>query len=85
MIHKLFKVLVPRYINYCESFTQMYLLPIDVKSSLDPKGGRTSHYQKALIELKGINLLSYHLFINKNYLSYSSTKRIINCNLQMIL
>jgi len=54
LIHKLFKVLVPRYINYSESFTAMHLIPINVKATLEPGGGRTGHYQKAVLELKGI-------------------------------
>jgi hypothetical protein len=41
----------------------MYLLPIDVKSSLGPNGSQTSHFQKALIELKGITLLSDIIYL----------------------
>ncbi|KAH9401284.1 54S ribosomal protein L17 mitochondrial [Tyrophagus putrescentiae] len=52
LVHKLFKVLVPRYLNFTTSFTAMHLLPgmeIDWK---DPKA--TRHLgQKVVLELKG--------------------------------
>ena len=47
LIHKLFKVLVPRYQNYSTSFTQMWNLPIKY-----PGFG----HQSAVLELKGTSV-----------------------------
>ncbi|OTF82748.1 39S ribosomal protein L17, mitochondrial-like protein [Euroglyphus maynei] len=52
LIHKLFKVLVPRYMNYTTSFTSMYLLS---NRDIDWSNYRQRSYvnQRVLIELKG--------------------------------
>lgn len=44
LVHKLFKVLVPRYQNYNVSFTRMIKVP-------KPYPGK--HYEKAVLELRG--------------------------------
>ncbi|XP_012216979.1 large ribosomal subunit protein bL17m [Linepithema humile] len=44
LIHKLFKVLVPRYQNYTSSFTKLHKAP-----NVYPIG----HYERAILELKG--------------------------------
>lgn len=44
LVHKLFKVLVPRYENYNVSFTKMYKAP-------KPYPGK--HYDRAVLELRG--------------------------------
>ncbi|XP_011637734.1 39S ribosomal protein L17, mitochondrial [Pogonomyrmex barbatus] len=44
LIHKLFKVLVPRYQNYTTSFTKLHKAP-----NVYPIG----HYQRAILELRG--------------------------------
>ncbi|XP_076367061.1 mitochondrial ribosomal protein L17 [Tachypleus tridentatus] len=51
LIHKLFKVLVPRYQNSCESFTALHMLPMGVSATLSEKN--THVYPQALLELKG--------------------------------
>lgn len=52
MIHKLFKVLVPRYLNYTTSLTSMRLLPaVDIDwNNLE---SRKYVKQRVIIELKG--------------------------------
>lgn len=44
LVHKLFKVLVPRYQNYTTSFTKLHKAP-----NIYPIG----HYERAILELKG--------------------------------
>lgn len=44
LVHKLFKVLVPRYQNYTTSFTKLHKAP-----NIYPIG----HYQRAILELRG--------------------------------
>jgi len=44
LVHKLFKVLVPRYQNYTTSFTKLHKAP-----NIYP----TIHYDRAILELKG--------------------------------
>jgi len=44
LIHKLFKVLVPRYQNYTTSFTKLHKAP-----NIYPIG----HYDRAILELRG--------------------------------
>lgn len=54
LIHKLFKVLVPRYIDFSESFTAIHRAPIDYKQCLQPKGGWPPKWfdRRAVLELK---------------------------------
>lgn len=47
LIHKLFKVLVPRYENYSIAFTKMYKAP----TPYNVKG--SAPYKKAILELRG--------------------------------
>ncbi|XP_013792739.2 39S ribosomal protein L17, mitochondrial-like [Limulus polyphemus] len=51
LIHKLFKVLVPRYRNNYGSFTALHMLPTDVSATLSKTD--TDIYPRALLELKG--------------------------------
>lgn len=51
LIHKLFKVLVPRYLNYTTSFTSMHLLPSMKIDWSNPEEKQTVT-QKVIIELK---------------------------------
>ncbi|XP_070171962.1 large ribosomal subunit protein bL17m [Polyergus mexicanus] len=44
LVHKLFKVLVPRYQNYTTSFTKLHKAP-----NIYPIG----HYERAILELRG--------------------------------
>ncbi|XP_054156400.1 39S ribosomal protein L17, mitochondrial-like [Oppia nitens] len=55
LIHKLFKVLAPRYMNYSESFTKMFVLPIEVENTLKQSGKGVFYdvNQVAVLELKG--------------------------------
>ena len=60
----MFKVLVPRYINYSESFTQMHLLPLPVEKTLNKWDEKTQQqdtdvFQSVVLELKGYISLSY--------------------------
>ena len=52
LIHKLFKVLVPRYLNYTTSFTSMHILPTMTPDWSD-NFSRTYVDRKVVIELKG--------------------------------
>ncbi|GFR15333.1 39S ribosomal protein L17, mitochondrial [Trichonephila clavata] len=51
MIHKLFKVLVPRYKDYRTSYTEMYLIP--AKCHLAAELKRAWFLQECVLELKG--------------------------------
>ncbi|RWS09742.1 hypothetical protein B4U79_09414 [Dinothrombium tinctorium] len=55
LIHKLFKVLVPRYLNYSESFTTLHRLSPDYSLFFEKqKGGYYRHPQEiGVLELKG--------------------------------
>lgn len=58
MIHKLFKVFVPRYENYCTSFTAFHRIGPDYKGTLRPHselvGKATSSYRDGVcLEMKG--------------------------------
>jgi len=48
-IHKLFKVLVPRYQDYPHSYTRLFNAPYDYK----PEGGRLKVHDHVVLELKG--------------------------------
>lgn len=56
MIHKLFKVLVPRYENYTECFTTLHIIPTYYWERLnrEDKSKRHAQYMQACLELKGI-------------------------------
>lgn len=66
MIHKLFKVLVPRYLNYTTSFTSMYLLS---NRDIDWNNKQKTYYvkQDVLVELKGWEEIFHFL---KNFNSF---------------
>jgi len=69
LVHKLFKVLVPRYLNYTTSFTAMHILPakrIDFSDDSDDKFVG----QRAVLELKGnpYPKIMQHQIENKNLL-----------------
>ncbi|XP_054710715.1 39S ribosomal protein L17, mitochondrial-like [Uloborus diversus] len=51
MIHKLFKVLAPRFEKYRTSFTEMNLIPLPYHLSAEKK--RIHFYQYCVLELKG--------------------------------
>src|SRR6218665_942259 len=51
LIHKLFKVLVPRYLNYTTSFTSMHILPT-IHSDWNDHFSRSYSDRKVVIELK---------------------------------
>lgn len=53
-VHKLFKVLVPRYENYTTSFTKLHNAPC-----IYPGFG----FKRAVLELKGIQFLYKFLFV----------------------
>jgi len=57
LIHKLFKVLVPRYMHYSESFTAMHLLPLETSRTLNTgtrqEGKSPDLNQEAILELRG--------------------------------
>lgn len=54
MIHKLFKVLVPRYIEYTTSFTKLYRLGIIHNHSYEPTEFKCNNCPTlGVIELKG--------------------------------
>ncbi|CAG2110895.1 unnamed protein product [Medioppia subpectinata] len=57
LIHKLFKVLAPRYVKYSESFTAMHILPLDCSKTLltgnRVTGDAPDLNQEAVLELKG--------------------------------
>ncbi|GFT57879.1 39S ribosomal protein L17 [Nephila pilipes] len=61
MIHKLFKVLVPRYKDYQTSFTEMYLIPDKCYLAAELKNVR--FMQECVLELKGKLYLYYHAAI----------------------
>jgi len=56
LIHKLFKVLVPRYQNYEASFTQIWNLPIQYPGKPIPR---------AILELKGKIQIYKYTVVNK--------------------
>lgn len=53
-IHKLFKVLVPRYENYTTSFTKLHNAPCIYPGFA---------FKRAILELKGIFCINSYLFI----------------------
>lgn len=53
-IHKLFKVLVPRYENYTTSFTKLHNAPCIYPGYA---------FKRAILELKGIFCTNFYLFI----------------------
>ncbi|XP_015787316.1 39S ribosomal protein L17, mitochondrial [Tetranychus urticae] len=52
LVHKLFKVLVPRYIDYTDSFTKLWRLS-PALSREDIITGKVRHADKGCLELKG--------------------------------
>ena len=66
LVHKLFKVLVPRYQNHDSSFTQMFLAPNKYPGK---------HSGSAVLELKGILLKisqQYHFFAKYSTLLFQA-------------
>lgn len=63
LIHKLFKVLVPRYLNYTTSFTSMHLLPSMKIDWSNPEEKQTVT-QKVIIELKGELYNNFYFLFN---------------------
>jgi len=54
LVHKLFKVLVPRYQNYKISFTKLYKTP-----NIYP----IVHYDRAVLELQGREYIYIYIYI----------------------
>ncbi|XP_053205560.1 39S ribosomal protein L17, mitochondrial-like [Panonychus citri] len=52
LVHKLFKVLVPRYMDYTQSFTKLWLLS-DTRDREDVILGKCRFYDRGCLELKG--------------------------------
>ena len=55
LVHKLFKVLVPRYSNYMTAYTDMHILPTRLPGK--------DYINQAVLELKGIT--KYSKYYNK--------------------
>lgn len=53
LIHKLFKVLVPRYKSYNESYTDLHMVPRHFADTLKKKEEQLPIFKKAVLELKG--------------------------------
>lgn len=75
LIHKLFKVIVPRYVDYTESFTSIYRLAPRYDDNANSKrtdGASWRMYrERAVLELKGNPLppLRPPKLTNKNFLT----------------
>lgn len=68
LIHKLFKVLVPRYQNYTTSFTKLHNAPYIYPGYA---------YKRAVLELKGVFYNKFYSFTN---LKKVTAEININCN-----
>lgn len=59
LVHKLFKVLVPRYIDFQSSFTSLYKMAPKYERNADTKREQWESYflhrERAVLELKGLS------------------------------